>query len=93
MLTFRIQSGFSASSYSTVAKWTSEFKFGRESLDYDLHSGRTKTATTSEFIAKVHKIAETLGMSSEWIYHILTEELGIKKCFCKMGAMALDVGP
>jgi len=44
----------SASSYSTVAKWTSEFKFGRESLDDDPCSGRPKSATTPEFIAKVH---------------------------------------
>ena len=37
--------GDSAPSYSTVAKWTSEFKFDRESLDDDLHCGRPKSAT------------------------------------------------
>ena len=47
--------------------------------------------TTPEIIAKVHKmvledcrlkgqeIAEAVGMSYEWAYHILSEELGIKK--------------
>ena len=70
--------GDSAPSFSTVAKWTSEFKFGRESLDDDPRSGRPKSATTPEFIAKVHKmvmedrrlkvreIAKAVGMSSEW---------------------------
>ena len=28
---------------------------------------------------KVQEITEAVGMSSEWIYHILTEELGVKK--------------
>ncbi|XP_066907646.1 histone-lysine N-methyltransferase SETMAR-like [Halyomorpha halys] len=28
---------------------------------------------------KVREIAEAVGMSSEWVYHILTEELGMKK--------------
>nr|XP_014285279.1 putative uncharacterized protein FLJ37770 [Halyomorpha halys] len=81
----------SAPSYSTVAKWTSEFKFGRESSGDDPRSGLSKSATTPEFIAKVHKkviddrrlkvceVAEVAGMSSEWIYHILTKELGMKK--------------
>ena len=31
-----------APSFSTVAKWTSEFKFGRESLDDDSRSGGQK---------------------------------------------------
>ena len=50
-----------------------------------------KSATTPEFITKVHKIvmkdprlkvreiAEAVGMSSEWVYHVLTEEFGKKK--------------
>ena len=47
--------------------------------------------TTPEIIAEVHKmvlgdrrlkvreIAEAIGMSSEWAYHILSEELDMKK--------------
>ena len=69
--------GNSNPSYSTVARWTSDFKFYRESLHVDLRSGRPKSATTPEFIAKVHKIvmevrrpnvreiAEVVGMSFE----------------------------
>ena len=79
--------GDSAPSYSTVVKWTSEFKFARESLDDDPHNGRPKSATTPKFTAEVRKmvmedhrlklweIAEAVGMSSEQVYHILTEEL------------------
>ena len=32
------------------------FKFGRESSDDDPRSGRLKSATTQEFITKVHKM-------------------------------------
>ena len=42
---------------------------------------------------KVREIAEAVGMSSEWVYHILTEELGMKNIICKMHATALDIGP
>ena len=74
--------GDSAPSYSTVAKWASEFKFGRESLEDDPRSGRPKSAMTPELIAKVHKmvmedhrlkvreISEAVGMSSERLFHI-----------------------
>ena len=62
-------------------------RFGWESLDDDLRIEWQKSTTTREFIAEVHKmvmedhrlkvqeIAEAVGMSSEWVYHILTEEL------------------
>jgi hypothetical protein len=45
-----VHTGDSARSYSTIAKWTSESKFGWESLDDVLHSGCPKSATTPEFI-------------------------------------------
>ena len=90
--------GDSAPSYSTVSKWISKFKFGWESLDDDLHSGQPKSSTTPEFIAKVHKmimrnrrlkvreIAEAVGMSSEWVYHILiAEKLRMKKNYLQDG--------
>ena len=78
-------------SYSTVAKWTSDFKSGRESLDDGPRSGRPKRATNPEVIAKVRNIvledrrmklrdiAKRVGISYERVYHILTEELGMKK--------------
>ena len=72
--------GDSALSYLTVPKWTSEFKFGWESLDDDLHSGRLKSATTSEFIAKVHKM-------------VMEDKIGNEKMIRKIGAAALDIEP
>ena len=33
----------------------------------------------------MREIAEAVGMSSEWVYHILTEELGRKK-------LKIDIG-
>jgi hypothetical protein len=42
---------------------------------------------------KVQEIAEAVGMSSEWVHHNLTEELGMKKMIRKIGAAALDIGP
>ena len=75
-----------APSYSTVAKWTNEFECGQESLEDDPHS----CITTPEIIAVLHKIilkdcrkkvqeiSKALGMSYEWAYNILSEELGVK---------------
>lgn len=42
-------------SYSTVARWTSEIKSGRESLDDDLCSGRPKSATTKNLSQRCKK--------------------------------------
>ena len=76
----------SAPSYSTVVKWTNEFICGWESLKDDTRSGWPKCVTTQEIIAKEHKmilenrwlkvleIAEGVGMSFEWAYHILSEQ-------------------
>lgn len=83
--------GEAAPSFSTVAKWTSEFKRGRQSVEDDHRSGRPKTATTPQMIQKVHnivmedrrlklrEIAETVGISKEGVGNILHEELGMKK--------------
>ena len=42
---------------------------------------------------EVREIVEAVMMSYEWVYHILTEELGMKKKIRKIGAAALDIGP
>ena len=42
--------GNSAPSYSTVAKWTTKFKFGWESLNDDRCSGWLKSATTQKIL-------------------------------------------
>jgi histone-lysine N-methyltransferase SETMAR len=48
--------GDSALSFTTLEFWAAEFKRGRQSLGDDERSGRPKTATTDENIAKVHQM-------------------------------------
>ena len=83
--------GDSAPSFTTVKFWAAEFKRGRKSLGDDERSGRPKTATTDENIAKVHQmvlddrrikvreIAEVMNMSKERVCHILNQHLGMRK--------------
>ena len=46
----------SAPSFTKVKYWAAEFKRGRKSLGDDECSGRPKTATTDENVAKVHQM-------------------------------------
>jgi hypothetical protein len=83
--------GNSAPSFITVKFWAAEFKRGHKSLGDDEPSGRPKTATTDENIAKVHQmvlddrrikvreIAEVMHMSKERVYNILNQHLGMRK--------------
>ena len=83
--------GDSAPSFTTVKFWAAEFKRGRKSLGVDERSGRQKTATTDENIAKVHQmmlddrrikvieIAEVMNISKERVCHILNKHLGMRK--------------
>lgn len=80
-----------APSYSMVKKWTALFKQGRQSVQDDPRSGRPSTAVTPENVDKIHdmvladrrvkirEIANIMGISTERVYHILTEELGLSK--------------
>jgi histone-lysine N-methyltransferase SETMAR len=83
--------GDSSHSFSTIKKWTAEFKRGRTSLEDDPREGRPKSATTPEIIEqvydmilddwrmKVREIAETIGISKERVGYILHEELDMRK--------------
>jgi len=86
--------GDSSPSFSTIKKWAAEFKRGRTSLEDDPREGRPKSATTPEIIEqvhdvlddwrmKVHEIAETIGISKEYVGYILHEELDVKKLCAK----------
>jgi len=78
--------GDSSPSFSTIKKWAAEFKRGHTSLE-----GCPKSAMTPEIIEQVHdislddrqmkvrEIAETIGISKEWVGYILHEELDMKK--------------
>ena len=48
--------GDSAPSFITLKFWAAEFKRGPKRLGDDERSGRPKTATTDENIAKVHQM-------------------------------------
>ena len=50
--------GDSAPSFTTVKFWAAELKRGRKNLGDDERSGRPKTATTDENIAKVHQMVK-----------------------------------
>ncbi|XP_030750541.1 protein GVQW3-like [Sitophilus oryzae] len=81
----------SAPSFTTVKFWAAEFKRGRKSLGDDERSGRPKTATTDDNIAKVHqmmlddrrikvrKIAEVMNISKDYVCHTLNQDLGMRK--------------
>ena len=83
--------GDNAPSFTTVKFWAAEFKRGRKSLGDDERSGRPKTATADDNIAKVHQmvlddrrikvreIAEVMKMSKERVCHILHQDLGMRK--------------
>ena len=83
--------GDSAPSLTTVKFWAAEFKRGRKSLGDDEQSGRPKTATTDENIAKVHQmvlddcrikvreIGEVMNISKERVCHILNQHLVMRK--------------
>ena len=81
----------SALAYSTVGKWTAEFKRVRESLEDDPRSGRPADVITPEMCLKVekllftdrrikvHQIEEELGISHGSIITILHEKSGLSK--------------
>ena len=58
---------------------------------WEMRDGWPRCATSPETIMEVHnmvfedhcmklqEIVEAIGISSEWVYHIFTDELGMKK--------------
>jgi transposase len=81
--------GDSSPLFSTIKKWTAEFKHGRTSLEGDPREGRPKSAPPPEITEQLHdmvlddqrmkvcEIAETIGISKECVGYILHEELEI----------------
>jgi transposase len=59
--------GDSSPSFSTINKWTAEFKRGRTSLEDDSREGLPKSATTPEIIEQVHDMVYSVALSRQGI--------------------------
>ena len=83
--------GDSSSKYSTVAKWSAEFKRGRDSLEDDPRPGHPADVISQEMIdrverlvlnsrrIKVAELASECGISNGSVYTIIHEHLGMSK--------------
>ena len=83
--------GDSSPKYSTMAKWSAEFKRGRDSLEDDPRPGRPAAVISHEMIdrverlvlnnrqIKVAKLASECGISNGSVYTIIHEHLGMSK--------------
>ena len=83
--------GDSSPKYSTVAKWSAEFKRGRDSLEDDPRPGHPADVVSQEMIdrverlvlnnrrIKVTKLASECGISNGSVYTIIHEHLGMSK--------------
>ena len=83
--------GDSSPKYSTVAKWSAEFKLGWDSLEDDPRPGRPADVISQEIInhverlvlnnrrIKVAKLASECGISDGSVYTVIHEHLGIQK--------------
>ena len=83
--------GDSSPKYSTVAKWSAEFKRGRDSLEADLRPGRPADVISQEMIdrverlvlnnrqIKVAELASECDISNGSVYTIIHEHLGMSK--------------
>ena len=79
----------SSPKYSTVAKWSAEFKRGRDSLEDDPRPGRPANVISQEMIdrverpelnnrrIKVAELASECGISNGSVYTIIHEHLGM----------------
>ena len=83
--------GDSSPKYSTVAKWSAEFKRGRDSLEDDPRPGRPADVISQEMIDRVERLvlnnrrikiaelASECGISNGSVYTIIHEHLGMSK--------------
>ena len=83
--------GDSSPKYSTVAKWSAEFKRERDSLEDDPRPGRPADVISQEMIdrverlvlsnrrIKVAELASECGISNGSVYTIIHEHLGMSK--------------
>ena len=80
---------------STVAKWSAEFKCGRDSLEDDSRPGRPADVISQEMIDRVKRhvlnnrrievaeLASECAISNGSVYTIIHEHLGMSKVFAR----------
>ena len=76
-------------SHAQVVQWDARFKTGRTSVDDDKHTGRPRSCTTPETVARIqellrqdrrrtiHDIAEEVEVGYGTCQRVLKEELGM----------------
>ena len=91
-------------SRTRLFEWRRRFKEGREKVEDDHRSGRPSTSRTDENVERVRQkvrsdrrltvrmIADELGMNSERVWRIITEDLGMRKICAKMVPRLLNEG-
>ena len=91
-------------SRTRLFEWHWRFKEGREEVDDDHRSGRPSTSRTDENVERVRQKvrsnrrltvrmrADELGMNSERVWRIITEDLGMRKICAKMIPRLLNKG-
>ena len=85
-------------------EWHWRFKEGREEVEDDHRSGRPSTSRTDKNVERVRQkvrsdrrltvsmIADELGMNSESLWRIISEDLGMRKICAKMVPRLLKEG-
>ena len=83
-------------SITCLFEWHRRFKQGREEVENDHRSERPSTSRTDENVERVRQkvrsnrcltvkmIVDALGMNSERVWRIITEDLGMRKICAKM---------
>ena len=96
--------GDDAMSRTRLFEWHRRFKKGRENVEDDHRSGSSSTSRTDEKVERVRQkvrsdrrltvrmIADELGMNSERVWWIITEDLGMRKTCPKMVPRLLNGG-
>ena len=95
--------GDSSPKYSAVAKWSAEFKRGRDSLEDDPRPGRPADVISQEMIdrverlvlnnrrIKVAELAYECGISNGSVYTIIHEHLGMSKVSARWASRNLNI--
>ena len=85
-------------------EWHRRFKEGREEVEDDHRSRRPSTSRTDENVKRVRQkmrsdrrltvriIADELGINSERVWRIITEDLGMRKICAKMVPRLMNRG-